>query len=86
MPFKGASGSCLVYPSTTLHEVRPVTSGERIVGITFIESLIADGARRELLYELNEVAAVEGTKMSWAGRTRLGAVSSNLQRMWSEPA
>jgi PKHD-type hydroxylase len=86
IPFKGAPGSCLIYPSTTLHEVRPVTSGERIVGITFIESQIADGARRELLYELNEVAALEGLKMSWSGRTRLSAVSSNLQRMWSEPA
>ena len=84
--FKGAPGSCLIYPSTTLHEVRPVGSGERIVGITFIESQIADGARRELLYEINEVAALEGLKMSWQGRTRLGAVSSNLQRMWSEPA
>ena len=86
VPFKGAAGSCLVYPSTTLHEVREVSSGERMVGITFIESQIADGGRRELLYELSEVAALEGLKMSWTGRTRLGAVASNLKRMWSEPA
>ncbi len=84
--FKGAAGSCRVHPSTTLHEVREVASGERIVGITFVESRIADGARRKLLDESNEVAAVEGVKMSWAGRTRLGAVASNLQRMWPEPA
>jgi PKHD-type hydroxylase len=69
----------------TLHEVRPVTSGERLCGITFVESRIPDPMKRELLYELNEVAALEGLKMSWEGRTRLSGVSNNLMRMWGEP-
>ena len=46
-----------------LHEVEPVTSGERLVAITFIQSRIADNFRRETLYELNEVAALEGLSM-----------------------
>lgn len=83
--FKGPPGSAIVYPSTTLHEVRPVTSGERLVGITFVESRIPDPLKRETLYELNEVAALEGLKMSWQGRTRLSGVSNNLMRMWGEP-
>jgi PKHD-type hydroxylase len=82
--FKGAAGSAVVYPSNTLHEVLPVTGGERLVGLTFIESQIPDGVHRELLFELNEVAALEGLKMSWENRTRLDYVRNNLRRMWGE--
>ena len=61
IPFKGAAGEAIVYPSTTLHEVVPVRSGQRLVSITFIESYIADEHQRTQVYELNEIAALEGT-------------------------
>lgn len=80
---KGGPGEAVLYPSTTLHEVRPVTAGERTVMITFIESQIADPAQRELLYTLNEVRALEGLKMDWDNRVRLEYVAANLQRMWA---
>lgn len=77
-------GAAVVYPSTTLHEVRPVTEGRRLVGITFIQSQIADPARRELLYDLNEVAALEGLTMRPENRTRLQHVRTNLLRRWAD--
>lgn len=80
---KGAAGSAVLYPSTTLHEVMPVTSGERLVAITFIESQIMDEHKRELLYALNEVAALEGYNISWDNRVTLQRVSAGLHRMWS---
>ncbi len=80
---KCGPGACVVYPSTTLHEVLPVTYGERLVSLTFIQSHIADEAKRTMLHELNEVAALEGLKMSWPNRVRLSAVSSNLMRTWA---
>jgi PKHD-type hydroxylase len=80
---RGKAGQAVLYPSTTLHEIRPVTSGERLVMITFIESHIADQLRRELLYVLNGVCALEGARMSRANRIRLEGVATNLQRMWS---
>jgi len=80
---KGEPGSMVVYPSTTLHEVTPVTRGARLVLITFIESVIPDQTQRELLYQLNEVYALEGLKMEWENRTRLNYVSSALHRMWA---
>ena len=86
MAFRGAPGSAVVYPSTTLHEVRPVTVGERVVAITLIESRVANPLHRELLYSLNEVQALERLAMSWEGRTRLNGVYSNLERLWCEPA
>ncbi len=82
--FKGRPGEAIVYPSTMLHEVRPVRSGQRLVSITFIESLIADEHRRTQLYELNEVGALEGLKMNWENRVRLEVVRQNLLRMWSD--
>jgi PKHD-type hydroxylase len=80
---KGAAGSAIFYPSTTLHEVAPVSAGERIVMITFIESQIPDQLQRELLYTLGEVRALEGLKMEWQNRTQLEFVIANLHRMWS---
>jgi PKHD-type hydroxylase len=82
--FKGELGSAIVYPSTTLHEVEKVTSGERIVGITFIQSQVPDHTKRELLYELNEIAAVEGANISDESFTRLQTVQQNLFRRWGD--
>lgn len=82
--FKGAPGSAIAYPSDMLHEVEPVTRGERLVAITFIQSRIADKVRRELLYELNEVAALEGLGMSPENYTRLQLVQANLLRRWGD--
>jgi PKHD-type hydroxylase len=81
--FKGAPGECILYPSTTLHEVIPVRSGARLVSITFIESFIPDPHQRTQVYELNEVAALEGTTMKWENRVRLDVVRQNLMRMWT---
>lgn len=83
IPFKAAGGDAIIYPSTTLHEVVPVRSGQRVVSITFIESYIADNHQRMQVYELNEIAALEGLKMHWESRVRLDVVRQNLMRMWS---
>ena len=84
LSFKGAPGSAIVYPSDKLHEVEKVTKGERHVAITFIQSRIADPFRRDLLYELNEVAALEGLKMDPANYARLQLVQQNLLRHWGD--
>lgn len=67
-----------------LHEVEPVTKGERFVAITFIQSRIADNSRRELLYELNEVAALEGLNMAPENFTRMQLIQANLLRRWGD--
>ena len=80
---KGEPGSVIVYPSTQLHEVAPVRRGTRLVAITFIESLVPDEFLRTQLYDLSEVAALEGLNMRWENRVRLDAVRNNLLRLWS---
>jgi PKHD-type hydroxylase len=83
LAFKGAPGEAVVYPSTLLHEVVPVRSGQRLVSITFIESHVADQHERMQVYELNEIAALEGLRMNPESRVRLDVVRQNLLRMWS---
>jgi PKHD-type hydroxylase len=82
--FKLPPGGAVIYPSTTIHQVRPVTRGERLCGITFIESEIVDRVSRELLFELNDVLAEEGDKLSWEARTRLSHVTASLHRQWGD--
>ena len=82
MQFKLPPGLAVIYPSDTLHAVDPVTKGERLVAITFIQSRIQDPFRRNLLFNLNEVAALEGLKMSPENFARLQVVQNQLLRHW----
>ena len=82
--FKLNPGDAVFYPSTTLHEVVPVRAGQRLVAITFVQSMVRDPVQRDTLYQLNEVAAQEGNKMRWENRMRLEGVRNNLLRAWSD--
>ena len=82
--FKLKPGQAIIYPSDTLHEVEAVTSGERLVAITFIQSRVKDPFQRQLLFDLNEVAALEGTKMSQENFSRIQLIQQNLLRYWGE--
>src|SRR6476619_3020457 len=84
LTFKLKPGEAIVYPSDSLHQVVPVTKGERLVAITFIQSRIQDPFRRNMLYELNEVAALEGLKMEAENFGRLQLIQQNLLRYWSD--
>ncbi|MFL6728138.1 MAG: Fe2+-dependent dioxygenase [Sphingomicrobium sp.] len=84
LAFKLPPGAAVFYPSDTLHQVEPVTKGERLVAITFIQSRIPDPFRRNLLYDLNEVAALEGLQMKPENFTRLQLVQAQLLRYWGD--
>jgi len=82
--FKLKPGEAIVYPSDMLHEVEPVTKGERLVAITFMQSRIQDPFRRNLLYNLNEVAALEGLTMKAENFTMLQLIQNQLLRYWGD--
>jgi predicted 2-oxoglutarate/Fe(II)-dependent dioxygenase YbiX len=46
------AGHMVVYPSTAIHRVAPVTEGERLVAVGWAQSYIRDAGQRELLFEL----------------------------------
>lgn len=84
LSFKLKPGEAIVYPSDSSHQVAPVTRGERLVAISFIQSRIQDPFKRNLLYELNEVAALEGLKMEPENYGRLQLIQQNLLRYWAD--
>ena len=79
------AGDAVMYPASSLHRVAEVTRGERLVAVTWVQSLVRDPARRELLYELNQVRERMLREAPDATETvKVNAVYVNLVRMWSE--
>ncbi len=82
---KLAAGDALVYPSASLHHVAEVTAGERIVAVTWVQSMIRDAAKRELLYGLNEARETLLRQNPKAQESKQVDISyANLFRMWAE--
>jgi PKHD-type hydroxylase len=79
------AGDAVLYPSSSLHQVAPVTRGERLVALTWVQSYVRDAARRELLYELNQ--AREALLRDSSDSEITGYVDrsyANLLRMWAD--
>lgn len=80
------AGDLVIYPSTSLHRVTPVTRGARIACVFWVQSLIRDDAQRTLLLDLD--LAIQrlnrsGTEPDVA--VALGGTYHNLLRMWATP-
>lgn len=77
------AGHAVLYPSTLLHQVEPVCSGERLVAVGWIESRIRRQDQRELLFELETARRLQfqrhGKDDVFDLLTRS---SSNLRRLW----
>jgi PKHD-type hydroxylase len=82
---KAPAGDAVLYPAGSIHRVNPVTRGERVVAVTWVQSLVRDAARRELLYGLN---AARKTMLHRAPddpeTAQVNAAYLNLVRMWSD--
>lgn len=82
---KGEAGQLVLYPSSSIHEVTPVTAGERIVCVGWIECTIADPTRRELLFDLENLRV--SMRQSYAANSpellTLDKSIANLLRMWA---
>ena len=79
------AGSLMLYPSTTLHRVAPVTRGERLAVVGWVQSRVREAARREMLFDLEravrEVHVREGKSELF---DLLAKSRSNLLRMWAD--
>ena len=79
------AGHAVMYPSGTLHRVAEVTKGERLVAVTWCQSMIRDPAKRELLYNLNQARESLIQKDPNSDETaKIDTSYINLVRMWSE--
>lgn len=79
------AGHAVIYPSSSLHRVREVTRGERLAAVSWIQSVVRDPARRELLHELNLAREdLIGTSPGSEATQRVERVYANLLRMWAD--
>lgn len=79
------AGSLFLYPSTTLHRVVPVTSGERLAVVGWARSRVREAERREILFDLDRaVEGVFGTEGKTPLFDTLAKTRSNLLRMWAD--
>ena len=53
------AGDLVVYPSSSLHQVRPVTRGARVASFFWVQSMIRDDVQRRLLWEMDGAIEVE---------------------------
>ena len=82
---KLAAGDAVLYPSSSVHRVAEVTRGERLVAVSWIQSLVRDPDKRALLHELNQAREALLREQPDAVETRqVNHSYINLVRMWSE--
>ncbi len=79
------AGDLIVYPSSSLHQVNPVTRGARLASFFWVQSMVRDDAQRRLLWETD--TALERLRQSGADAAavlQLTNVYHNLLRRWSQ--
>lgn len=79
-------GAMLLYPSSSLHQVTPVTRGERIGCFLWLESMVRDDGERTLLYDLDQSVQRLGADRGFddAEVLRLTQLYHNLMRRWAD--
>ncbi|NPU94497.1 MAG: Fe2+-dependent dioxygenase [Gammaproteobacteria bacterium] len=80
------AGHMVLYPSSSLHQVMPVTRGARVCSFFWMQSMVRDDGARELLYDLDQsvqaLAAEQGVDHPEV--VRLSGIYHNLVRRWAD--
>lgn len=79
------AGHLILYPSTSLHHVRPVTRGSRLASFFWIQSMVRDDGQRTLLFDLD--MAIQGISVDTPdhpANIQLTGVYHNLLRRWAD--
>jgi PKHD-type hydroxylase len=83
--YKLGIGDAIAYPSSTLHRVEPVTEGTRLVAVGWVQSMIRDPQKRELLFDLDTARralfAREGKTIEF---DLISKSHANLLRQWAD--
>jgi len=83
-PIKLAAGWAILYPSSTVHRVAPVTRGQRLAAVTWVQSMVPGAEKRALLYRLAQARAeLMQTRPDERATELVDQAYLNLVRMWS---
>lgn len=79
------AGHMVLYPSSSLHHVRPVTRGARVASFFWIQSMVRDDGERTLLFDLDSaIQRLAGDMPSHPAVVQLTSVYHNLLRRWAD--
>jgi PKHD-type hydroxylase len=78
------SGDLILYPATSLHQVTPITRGERLASFFWVQSLVREDSRRKILFDLDQAIQGLGGGADEAARAGLVGCYHNLLREWAE--
>lgn len=80
------AGHAIVYPSSSLHRVTPVTRGRRVASFFWLQSMVRDGDARRMLFDLDR--SVQRLTGELGGKDRsvieLTGLYHNLLRRWAD--
>lgn len=82
---KLSAGDMILYPATSLHNVRPIKRGARISSFFWIQSMVRDDGERTILFDLDmSIQRLSGEAPNHPSVMQLTAVYHNLLRRWAE--
>ena len=83
--FKLQAGDMLLYPASSVHRVEPITRGERLASFFWIQSLVRDTGKRELLFNLDlAIRKLSVANVAHPAMVELTGVYHNLLRRWTD--
>jgi PKHD-type hydroxylase len=83
--FRLPRGEALLFPAGALRSIQEVTEGSTVIATAWIQSMIQDQAKRQLMFELDRACVMVGEKAPQGEETKaLLKIYGNLMRMWSE--
>jgi PKHD-type hydroxylase len=82
---KLAAGDMVLYPSTSLHQVTPVTRGARLCSFFWLQSMIRDNGKRSMLFDMDiAIQRLGAESATHPSVVSLTGVYHNLLRQWAE--
>jgi len=83
---KLSAGDLILYPSSSLHQVTPVSRGQRLACVMWMQSMVRDNEQRHMLFDLDQ--SIQSLTVTHGHQhqdvTRLTGVYQNLLRQWAE--
>jgi PKHD-type hydroxylase len=78
-------GQMVLYPSTSLHHVKPVTRGARTSSFLWVQSLVRDDGQRTILFDMDTaIQKINVDHPEHPSAVQLIGVYHNLLRQWAE--
>ena len=79
------AGDMVLYPSSSVHQVTPVTRGARVASFFWVQSMVRDDGQRRLMFDLDvSIRRLTQDVPDHPALVQLTGVYHNLLRQWAE--